>query len=282
MLMADTQKVFRTGISAILFFSVLVLTGCDSTNDSEPEMGKLVVQLTDAPDDYESVMIDVREVRINNTDDSTGWETVAEPNRRYNLLDLTNGAYEVLGDTTLSAGMYPQIRLVLGSNNTVTVDGETHELKVPSGAQSGLKLNVNADIQDDITYTLLLDFDVSRSIHLRGNQQNNNGYIMRPVIRAMNRAVTGTVSGVIDPAETNAVVYAMAGSDTLTSTFADTTDGIFKIIGLDEGTIDVHASPRNNAYKDTTVTEVDITVGENTSLDTLHVSKTDSAQGGLL
>jgi hypothetical protein len=264
-------------ISSIIIGLVLFATGCDST-DSTPEMGSMTVEMTDAPiDSAAEVNVFVESIEVNNADTDTGWVTIAEPQQMYNLLDYTNGEVAVLGGAELEAGTYNQIRLILGDGNNLVVynDDETtstYDLFVPSGAQSGLKLNVNAEIEAGIEYTLLLDFDASRSVHKAGNNPNHP-YILRPTIKAINKAITGAISGNAQPAEAKPLVYAIANSDTLASTIADTTSGDYQLIGLEEGTYDVSFNSRNDAYGDTTVNDISVTIGEVTEMDTVRVSQ---------
>ncbi|MDR8390297.1 DUF4382 domain-containing protein [Aliifodinibius sp. S!AR15-10] len=251
----------------------LLAAGCNNSG-SDVGMGTLEVRMHDAPANYDAVNVFVERVEINAEQDTAGWMTISEPQQSYNLLELTNGAYTVLGDTTLEAGTYNQIRLILSrEGHSVVVDGEEKSMFVPSGAQTGIKLNVNAEIQEDITYTLLLDFDASRSVVKRGNGQANPGYLLKPVIHASNQAVTGNIDGTVSPVDAEPVVYAIADSDTLASTYADTTDGYFKLIGLEEGSYTVSINPTNEDYSIKDTTDVGVTVGETNELGTIELEQ---------
>jgi hypothetical protein len=155
----------------------------------------------------------------------------------------------------------------------VVIDGEEHDMFVPSGEQTGIKLNVNAEIEPNITYTLLLDFDAARSVVKRGNQQAGEEYLLKPVIKATNQAVTGNIAGAVDPVESYPFVYAIAGEDTLSSTKADTSNGEFQLIGLEEGTYTVSVDPTDESYGSENVNDVEVTVGETTELDTINLSQ---------
>jgi hypothetical protein len=241
----------------------------------------MTVEMTDAPiDSAAQVNVFVERIEVNNADDSTGWITVAEPQQSYNLLDYTNGEVAVLGGTDLEAGTYPQIRMILGEGNNLVVyndDGSTstYDLFVPSGTQSGLKINVNAVIEEGIEYTMLLDFDASRSVKKAGNNPNRP-YILRPTVKAVNKAITGSIAGTVDPAESLPVVYAIAGEDTLASSIADTANGSFELIGLEEGTYDVAVNPRTDGYSETTESDVSVTVGEVNDIGTITVPQSQN------
>ena len=76
------------------------------------------------------------------------------------------------------APLYDQLRLVLGNNNNIVVDGETHPLTIPSGAQSGLKIKVHKKLNKTLE-DLVVDFDAGLSVH----QEGTGDYKLRPVLR---------------------------------------------------------------------------------------------------
>jgi hypothetical protein len=165
--------------------------------------GKINVRLVDAPGAYDQINIHVKEVQIHGDD---GWQTLGEPDQVWNLLELTGGVAATLVDgATIDEGTYTQLRLVLGPNNTVKLSGDDtlHELKVPSGMQSGVKLNARFDVEENTTRDVYIDFDAHRSIFLHtagGSEQ----YILRPVVRAVDRIATGAIVGTLTDAVTGA------------------------------------------------------------------------------
>jgi hypothetical protein len=234
-------------------------------------MGTLEVRLVDAPiDNAKEVNVAINSVQVNNSETDTGWVTISEPGETFNLLNLTNGAYAVLGEAELEAGTYEQIRLILDSdgNSIVFENGDTESLFVPSGAQSGLKLNVNAEIEPGFTYTLILDFNASKSVVKAGN---SGKYLLKPVIRATNMATTGKIAGTVLPAEARSQVHAIVGEDTLTTTFADTTDGTFELIGLEGGSYTVGFEPREEGFAGKDTTNIEVSVGETNDIGTVEL-----------
>ncbi len=269
--MNTLNSIFNKTLAVILAIGMVAFAGCSI--DSTPGMGTLEVKLHDAPADFDEVNIFIERVEVNNTtNEEEGWQVISEPNQQYNLLELTNGVFEVIGETELEEGFYPQIRLILSrDNNNVVVDGEVHDLFIPSGAQTGVKLNVDAEIEEGFTYTLLLDFDALRSVHKTG-QSPVLDYILKPVIRATNEAVTGNIGGVVNPIEARAAVFAIAGEDTLSSTYANEESGEFLLVGLEDGTYDVSVEPREDGFGSEYLEDVEVTVGETTDLETIELT----------
>ncbi|MDZ7660368.1 DUF4382 domain-containing protein [Fodinibius sp.] len=268
-----TQKLLKIPFALLLAVSV-VFMGCNSGTNADGDTGTMEVLLHDAPANYDEVNVFIERVEVNNSENDEGWVEINSPQQSYDLLELTNGATEVLGSAELPAGTYNQIRLILSSDgHSVVVDGEKHSMFVPSGEQTGIKLNVNAEIEPDITYTLLLDFDAARSVVVTGNQQAGEGYLLKPVIKATNEAVTGNIAGAVEPVDSEPYVYAIAGEDTLSSTKADTSNGEFKLIGLEEGSYTVSVDPTDDSYATENVDNVEVNVGETTELETITVSQ---------
>ncbi len=260
----------------IVFTLALVLglgawSGCsDSTAPTTPAgSGRLTLSLTDAPGDFDAVNLVVTGVRAHRADgDSTGgWITVCDDTFTVDLLTLVGGHSMVLADTLLPAGNYTQIRLLLGDGCNVVVDGTAHDLEVPSGQTSGLKLNHPFTLAEGNVYAATLDFDAHRSIHRTGNGR----WMLRPVIRVCVDAVSGRLTGLIDPAAARAAVWAVAGSDSVLA-YADTLTGAFNLGPLAAGTWDLSVLPTVAGWADTTLAGVVVSAGGTTDLGTVALT----------
>lgn len=248
----------------------LLLFSC--SNDDEAGNARLQVALIDAPAEYDAVNIDVQEVNVRfgvaveeeveGEDDSEagndGWTNISdfEPGV-INILDLVNGEESVLVDREIPTGTLGEIRLVLGSDNTLSIGGETKALTVPSGSQSGLKIKINEELLAGVTYKLILDFDAARSVVKAGN---SGKYNLKPVIHANMEAQTGAIVGSVAPAAEGIVVYAITGQDSI-STYT-TAEGAFLIRALEEGIYDVAAVSETDTV---TTTGVEVFIGQQAS-----------------
>jgi hypothetical protein len=100
-------------LSLSLFIFMLSLMGCGSSGT-----GTLSLGLTDAPgDEFSAVYVTIDEIQVHAKGDAPdtdpGWQVVANPNRTYNLIELSNGLVEGLGEGPLEAGSYTQLRLIV-------------------------------------------------------------------------------------------------------------------------------------------------------------------------
>lgn len=217
------------------FISLLFIQISSCTKDKSADKAHITVKMTDAPADFEAVIVDVQGVEIKGDG-----ETVVLLNTSaglYNLLELSNGVNTLIATGDLDAGKVSQIRLILGTNNTVKVGGVVYPLSTPSAMQSGLKLQVNQTFEAGVSYNILLDFDANQSIVLKGT----NEYQLKPVIRTIDMAISGSIKGSITPVEGIATVAATSNGVTYSSVTNAT--GKFLISGLPAGTYSIVVTP---------------------------------------
>ena len=173
------KKILILGVAlcAILF--------CNSCEKDKPEYGFIVVNLTDAPAAYQQVNVDIQavEVHVVPTSGNAQWITLPTQSGIYDLLKLQNGIDSTIVTTNqLPAGKITQMRLILGSNNSVVDNSNvTYPLTVPSGSQSGIKIPGPITVNANTTVQVLLDFDASKSVIQQGNQD----YQLKPVIQTL-------------------------------------------------------------------------------------------------
>lgn len=169
-------------------------TACGGTGSGS---GTMSVHLVDGTTSgYTAVNLDVMTVSIHSG--ASGWITLGSPGKVINLLALTGGIDETLANGVgLPAGHYDQMRLLLGDKNTVVLpDGTEQALKVPSGQQSGVKLNVSFDVTPNTTKDVFIDFDAHRSVFVHEAGKSGK-YLLRPVVRAYDKVVTGAIQGTL-------------------------------------------------------------------------------------
>jgi len=238
----------------------MLWTSCSKNNNNSGVAGTthVKVRLTDAPGNYQQVNIDITGVEFKiDSNTTTNLNVQAGV---YNLLNYVNGLDTLIASADVPSGNLSQIRLILGANSTVKVDGVVYPLSTPSAMQSGLKLNVNSTLTPDVDYMLLLDFDANLSIVKTGN----GVYQLKPVIRTVNVAMGGSIKGSI--ATTLALPAVVSVSDG-TNTYTTSTDatGNFLLKGIPAGTYTVTITP-NTPYLVSTTANVSVTVGNLTQL----------------
>ena len=250
----------------LLILASSLFIACKKNNSQDN--AHLQLYLTDDPGDYEAVYIDVKDVQFNVTGDGDdGWQSLTgvKPGS-YNLLDLVNDKDTLLADALIPSGKLHQIRLILGTENYVKIGGELIKLETPSAQQSGLKLNVQQDVTGGILYTMLLDFDVARSIVNTGGGK----YSLKPVIRTVLAAAGGSIKGYVSPDTVSTAVLAIQGPDTVATTYTGT-DGGYLIKGLNAGTYSLHFLPSDTSFQNDEKDGINVATGNVTLVDTVYL-----------
>lgn len=217
------------GISIAGLALIFTFTACN-LDFLEPS-GTMSLSLTDAPidgDNVSGVYITITEIQYNRAADGNGddgsWVTMEEFNgpAEYNLLDLTGGESELLGNLVLPAGQYNQIRFMLdipeqsgqaGSDQSSPgcyikyTDGTTDPLFVPSGGQTGYKATGAFRVPENGTVEITADFDVRKAVVSAGA---SGKIILRPTIRLIVENEAGRIKGSVTDytAGNDLVVYA--------------------------------------------------------------------------
>ncbi|HET8572309.1 MAG TPA: DUF4382 domain-containing protein [Edaphocola sp.] len=251
-------------LPAVIIASLLI-SSCSKNDDDSTPAASVHFYLTDGPANYDEVNIDVRSVQVH-TDRDNGWQTLAliRPGI-YNLNALRNGTDTLLSRATLPAGDLSQIRLILGTDNSVVVNGQSYPLATPSAMQSGLKFNFHQTLAADGAYDIWIDFDAHKSVV----KQGNSSYALKPVIRAYSNETDGQVKGFVLPYLASEYVMAISNVDTFYA-YPAATDGFFMFKGLAEGNYAVHISAGTaSGLNDTTITNVNVSYGHVTDLGTI-------------
>lgn len=223
---------FISLLTAGLLFPILSCNkeDVDAPSRKENNSGALNIYLTDAPGNYQAVLIDIQAIEIIKTDGVAQLVKLIHPGV-YDLLRLRNGIDTLIGVVHVAVDSVSQIRLILGNNNYLKVDGMLYALATPSALQSGLKLNVHSDLLGGNLSDIWIDFDVARSIVKRAD----GGYNLIPVLRSYIKALTGAIKGAVAHYGGPAAVFVIQQADTICTALSDSS-GKFKVSGLKPGT----------------------------------------------
>ncbi len=158
---------------------IILLVACNKKGQT----GTMTVKMKDNPVEFEAVYVEVLRVEVqhsNSSGGSSGWINLETEAGIYNLLELQNGLTATLSENvTLPVGRVNQMRLILGSQNSVQVEGQAFPLLLSSQDETGLKFNLNANINADQNVEVLFDFDAEKSIVIEGT----GSFRLKPVIK---------------------------------------------------------------------------------------------------
>ena len=179
--------------------ALAVLPGCDDDGGT----GKLTLGITDAPvDGATAVVVQFTGVEVKPADGSARSFDFDAP-RQIDLLALTGTDSELLlEDVEVPSGRYNWVRLKVDANEDGVTDsyidlddGSRHELEIPSGDESGLKLNTGFSVPAGGEASFTLDFDLRKSVH--EPMDAGDSYKLRPTLRIVDNSRIGAIAGTV-------------------------------------------------------------------------------------
>ncbi|MDZ7778483.1 MAG: DUF4382 domain-containing protein [Gemmatimonadota bacterium] len=288
---------FRTKFTKLLGGALLLGMGLAACDDSTGVDGdaSMRVLLTDAPSDYvDSAWVDIGAVELIPAGDGGPVTLTADGTDGFvDLLDLQGTATQLLADADVPTGDYNQLRLIVDEARVALADGyefqdgsTSKSLFVPSGAQTGIKLNLAGSGGEEesgpVTIAagetvLVLDFDVNQSFVIQGDPEAEAGIrdmLFTPTISVVAENVAASVSGTVstnlsDTSVEGLVVTAEpTGEGSLeeyqsqTGTAVTEEDGTYTIYFLVPGSYEVSVDAGEGLSADPTETAVDLDDGE--------------------
>ncbi|HEX9023497.1 MAG TPA: DUF4382 domain-containing protein [Geobacteraceae bacterium] len=213
-----------TGIVTALFLMAALvglgqMQGCGGGGGTNvpvnPNVGALQVGITDSPafPNFSSVHLTIDKVVVvpagkeGLSDNDPGLPVIAvfPGGMGVDILNL-HFLPQILGTTTIPAGTYSQVRLILAPNsptlsNYVVLSGDPAKLPLttPSAQQTGVKIVGNFTVTAGALNTIVLDFNPNEAIVIAGKSGNINfkptGIRIIQVFNSLTNA--GSVSGAI-------------------------------------------------------------------------------------
>lgn len=207
----------------------LLMVACDD-DGTGVDSPQLSVVLTDSPCAlYAEATVDIGAIEIISADGPP--EPLTDAGGSHNLIELQNGVTADLATLAIDPGTYLQLRLVVtGARVTLAdglqfTDGSTEkELFVPSGAQTGIKINLStadgeegSGIEIDDNMILVVDMDVCQNFVVQGDPTTAagiNDVLFTPLLRAVVRDVAGSISGSVTHTDGNVLTADLDGDGT--------------------------------------------------------------------
>lgn len=202
------MKFFKSILIASITVGIsAMLMSCESEVTSKGTAG---IAVTDAAVDAESVTgvylkVDQVEAMANG---KTKTIVAFDEPKTFNVMDYQNGATYDLGEGSVDAGAYQELRLILAEGSYVAFeDGSSEPLDIPSGTSSGYKIKGDYEIAADGHTNLVIDIDLRKAFVKTGSGE----YKLRPTARLVNADNTSTVTGTVSAhTEDRVVIYAYA------------------------------------------------------------------------
>lgn len=203
----------------------VALAACGNSSSDSNE-GKLSLSLSDAPvTGLTRVDLTITGVSLKPANGDVLEYTFAQP-KALDLLQLQGGvSASLLDEVTVPAGDYSWVRLTLDTSNMSVTEsgGGVKTLKVPSGAETGLKLVKGFTVAQGGASDFTIDFDVRKSIVDPQGNSAGADYFLKPALRLVDNLQVGSISGSVDAQRISAacadasqysgMLYVFTGSD---------------------------------------------------------------------
>ncbi len=195
----------------LLGTTMLIACSSGASNDTNTagggrggiQNGFLSLAITDAPiDDAAEVWVRFDGVELKPASTENVVTLTFKPPMEINLLALQGqNKVQMLTNATLPAGNYDWIKLKVTAKNDGLLDSyiklddnSVHELDIPSGSESGLKIIGGLEVIANTPKSMTIDFDLRKSIVMTGVAQ----YTLRPVLRIVDDTAVGSIEGTIE------------------------------------------------------------------------------------
>jgi hypothetical protein len=264
-----------------------MMFGCEKGLDNS-DTGTLSIKLTDAPfpiDLVSEANVKIVKLEVRNVQsDSEGYPflVLSEEDSVFNLLELQNGITAELVEIEVPVGEYDLVRLYVDSAGIELKDQTEFDMKVPSGPQTGIKIFIDPPITvvGGLTSELVLDFDVSQSFVVQGNPYTPagiKGFIFKPVVRAANVSVAGSIEGMVTDDNSNVLENAYVWIEDNGKIYSSFTgaEGHYALSAIPAGTYTVNVSKKNDSAEVDIVSVEDVVVvaGNRILLDVIFLVK---------
>lgn len=173
--------------SLVLAAALTALLGCQAAG---PAYSRVRLHLTDAPaPNIESAVVYISRAYLVPGDSGNGVD-VSTTAQSYDLLTLQNGVTTLIGDATVPAARYAQLRLVVDSARLTLAAGSTFDdgsntalLTVPSGARTGIKVSFPGTLDLTQNADVVVDFDVAQNFVFNGPSTGPFRVLFTPTLK---------------------------------------------------------------------------------------------------
>ncbi|HEX9207409.1 MAG TPA: DUF4382 domain-containing protein [Steroidobacteraceae bacterium] len=188
-----------------------ILAACGGGGGSSSSTGTLKLGVTDAPVDVATqVVVQFTGVELKPVGGKAFSIDFAAP-QSIDLLDQQGTQRAMLlGDATVPAGNYEWLRLKVNAEPNVVDSfiainaGDQCELRIPSGAETGLKVIHGFTVGVGSVTDLTIDFDLRKSVVQPPGQKSEpttcggQAYLLKPVLRIVDNLQVGAIAGTVD------------------------------------------------------------------------------------
>jgi len=234
---------------------------------SSDQKALLNVILVDAPATWDSVFVSILgvevDVRVQAREASleTFFLEYKPGVKEIEVSALVAGEALLLARGELPVGNIEGIRMILGNDHSLWKNDRQYPLPLESADMEVIPLEFNQDLEFGVAYDVILDFDLERSINLIS--EDPFIFSLSPEVSAIPGIGSGEIEGRIQPTGLRPAVYAIVGSDSIST--QTNSSGVF-LFRLPEGTFDLYVDPKDSLYEGSILEDVPVLSNQQTEV----------------
>lgn len=254
----------------ILFLPILIWSCKDFDNSPKALVNVLLI---DAPAQWDSVIVEIQGVELEFVPNGREGEVQRlfwpyEPgDKLIDISQLVGGTALPVARNEMQLGQITGITLRLGPENALYLNEDRYSLDLPEG-NTDYFLPISLDLDQGISYDIILDFDLEKSIQVTGTTPLSLDF--SPTIVAYSGIGRSDLTGSISPADLRPVIFAIQGSDSI-STHTNTSGNF--LYRLEPGTYDIFIDPKDSRYNSDTIRGVIIEPGKAKALERITLTR---------
>lgn len=241
----ESRRMSRLKTVVVLLILGWGISSCADRSEGTG-MALVNVRLVDAPGDFDEAWIEVLGVEIGQAKDRGSndeqWTFIEyqQPNQKVDVSKLVGGGVLLIGRVELSANTISGLRLILGDDHHLVKEGKNMSLSFESTAAGTVELETDFRLEGSYSYDIYLDFDLDQSIH---RTSDSSAFTLSPRVRSFVLAETASIEGRILPTDARPILYAIQGTDTITTMTSAQGEYLFRGLGEGEYTLVVRPRP---------------------------------------
>ncbi|MFC5626779.1 DUF4382 domain-containing protein [Algoriphagus winogradskyi] len=230
--------------------SVLFLASCEDPDSSPRSLLNLI--LVDSPAKWDSVFVEIEGVDIEvlaegrETQSQTFFLEYKSGDKRIKVSDLVGSTALLLGRSELPIGQIISAKIILGDNHSMFFNEKKYVLALSDPTRNEISLETSIDIEQGISYDILLDLDLEKSIVQVSESPLT--YELDPTFTLISGIGTVDISGTLKPTTLYPAIYLSNGEDTI-STHTDATGKYY--FRVQAGSYNILFDPKDELYLDT-------------------------------
>lgn len=256
----------------LLVISLFSFWAWSCTPDDPSPKALVNVFLVDAPASWDSVIVELEgvELEIIAANRAGQLESIVIPyelaDKKVDVAQLVAGVSLPIGRKEIALGTLTGIKLRLGTSHQLFQGEKGYSLPIPN-QETEFPTNISLELQAGISYDIYVDLDLERSIQVIKSSPLELSF--QPQIAAFSTIDQGQIQGTLSPSTLSPVIYAIQGSDSLSTQINGSGTFLFR---LNPGTYTLFFDPKDERYAPTTRSGISVEKGKVTTLERITFS----------